>query len=74
MKIDGRITLALVFAVFIEAAGGFIWAGQASARLDAAETRIAELQNVNERLARIEEQVDQARQSLARIERRLERD
>lgn len=74
MKVDNKITLALIAAVFLEAAGGFVWAGQASARLDAAEARIAEASGISERLARLEEQMAQARQSLTRIERRLERE
>lgn len=72
MKIDPRITLALILALFLETAGGLIWAGRAAARLDEVERAVAMQPEVAERLARLEEQVADARQSLARIERRLD--
>jgi len=73
VKLDSRLTAALLFAMFIEAAGGFIWAGQASARIVAVEQRLQASPEVAERLARLEEQVNAARASLARIEARLDR-
>lgn len=74
MKFDPRITIALLFAVFMEAAGGFVWAGQASARLVTIEKRLEASPEVAERLARLEEQVSDARATLARIEHRLDRE
>lgn len=73
MKIDSRVTLALILALFLETAGGLIWAGRAAARLDEVERAVATQPEVAERLARLEEQVSDARRSLARIEDRLER-
>lgn len=72
MKIDARVTWALLLALFIETGGAFIWAGRASARLDEVERAVATQPEVAERLARLEEQVSDARRSLARIERRLD--
>lgn len=72
MKIDPRITLALIFALFLETAGGLIWAGRAAARLDEVERAVAIQPEVAERLARLEVQVANARQSLARIEGKLD--
>ncbi len=72
MRIDPRVTLALIFALFLETAGGLIWAGRAAARLDAVERSIATQPEVAERLARLEEQIADARRSLTRIERRLD--
>jgi hypothetical protein len=72
VKFDRRLTLALVFAVFVEAAGGFVRAGQASARLANVEQRVQASPEVAERLARLEEQISEARRALARIERRLD--
>jgi hypothetical protein len=72
MKIDPRITLALIFALFLETAGGLIWAGRAAARLDEVERAVATQPEVAERLARLEVQVADARQSLARIEGKLD--
>ncbi len=73
MKIDARVTLALILALFLETAGGLIWAGRAAARLDEVERAMATQPEVAERLARLEEQVTDARRSLARIEQRLDR-
>jgi hypothetical protein len=72
VKIDPRITLALILALFLETAGGLVWAGRAAARLDEVERAVATQPEVAERLARLEEQVSDARRSLARIEARLD--
>jgi len=55
MKIDPRITLALILALFLETAGGLIWAGRAAARLEEVERAVATQPEVAERLARMEE-------------------
>lgn len=73
MRIDPRITLALILALFLETAGGLMWAGRAAARLEEVERAVATQPEVAERLARLEEQVGEARRSLSRIEERLER-
>lgn len=73
MSFDPKITVALVVTIFLQTAGAFIWAGQASARLDAVERGVQASPEVAERLARLEEQVADARRALARIEQRLER-
>jgi len=72
MRIDPRVTLALILALILETAGGLIWAGRAAARLEEVERAVATQSEVAERLARLEEQVADARRSLARIERRLD--
>jgi hypothetical protein len=72
LAIDPRITFALIFALFLETAGGLMWAGRAAARLEEVERAVATQPEVAERLARLEEQVAEARRSLARIEQRLE--
>ncbi|MBL8545625.1 MAG: hypothetical protein JNL81_04130 [Hyphomonadaceae bacterium] len=72
MKIDARITFALILALFLETAGGLMWAGRAAARLDDVERAVATQPEVAERLARLEEQVSEARRSLSRIEARLD--
>ncbi len=73
MRLDPRITLAVIATVFVQIGGVFLWAGGQSARLHAVETRIESQTLSAERLARLEAQVDQARASLARIEDRLDR-
>jgi hypothetical protein len=74
MKIDARVTLALILALILETAGGLIWAGRAAARLEEVERAVATQPEVAERLARLEEQMTDARRSLGRIERRLDDD
>lgn len=71
MKFDPRIGYALIFTLFVQAAGAFVWAGQASARLSAVEERAGP--EIAERLARLEEQVGECRRALARIEEKLGR-
>jgi hypothetical protein len=72
LAVDPRITFALIFALFLETAGGLIWAGRAAARLEEVERAVATQPEVAERLARLEEQMADARRSLARIEQRLD--
>jgi hypothetical protein len=72
LAVDPRITFALIFALFLETAGGLIWAGRAAARLDAVERAVATQPEVAERLARLEEQITEARHSMARIEPKLD--
>lgn len=71
MKFDPRVTYALILALFLETAGGLIWTGRAAARLDEVERVVSRQADVIERLARLEEQLSEARRSLTRIERRL---
>jgi len=72
MKFDPRVTYALILALFLETSGGLIWAGRAAARLEEVERAVATQPEVAERLARLEEQVADARRSLTRIERKLD--
>jgi len=71
MKFDRTITLSIIFAISIQTAGALMWAGAAEARLTALETRAEKAPPVSERLARLEEQMIMARQSLSRIEHQL---
>lgn len=77
LQIDRTVTFGLVLAVLIQTAGALLWAGAAEARLSALETQSAidapMTLPVAERLARLEEQMLMARQSLGRIEARMER-
>ena len=72
MKLDPRVTLALILALFLETAGGLIWAGRATARLEEVERAVETQPEVAERLARLEEQLADTRRTLTRIEERLE--
>jgi len=72
IAVDPRVTFALILALFLQTAGGLIWAGRAAARLEVVERAVATQPEVAERLARLEEQVTEARRALTRIERRLD--
>ena len=72
LRMDRTITFSLVVAVLVQTAGALLWAGAAEARLSQLETQAAADLPVAERLARLEEQMLGVRQSLTRIERRLD--
>jgi hypothetical protein len=72
MKIDMKITAAVILAVVIETCGVMLWAGAQAQRLDEMEARLELQRPVAERLARLETQVANAQASLDRIERRLD--
>ena len=72
LRMDRTITLSLVVAVLVQTAGALLWAGAAEARLSQLEIQAAADLPVAEQLARLEEQMIGARQSLTRIERRLD--
>ena len=67
-----RIPVALAVALGVQTVGGLVWAGGAAARIAALEERVGEQRLVAERLARLEEQGIATRQTVERIERRLE--
>ncbi|PHS27699.1 MAG: hypothetical protein COA84_03895 [Robiginitomaculum sp.] len=69
----GHISLALILTIVLQSAAALLWAGAAAERINQLERRTADQDGVSERLARLEEQVGQARASLNRIEKRLER-
>ncbi len=72
-RLDRQISAAVLVAVAIQAAAALLWAGKASARIDEMQRRLEAQAPVAERLARLEAQADATRQSLIRIEAKLER-
>ncbi|MEO9971740.1 MAG: hypothetical protein ABJG15_18230 [Hyphomonadaceae bacterium] len=72
MKIDRRVTLALIFAVLMQTAGALVWAGGAGERLSAVEHEIDERRDVAERLARLETELGSVLMQLDRIERKID--
>lgn len=71
-RLDRTVTLSIVFALCVQTAGALIWAGSAAARLETLERRVELTAPISERMARLEEQMLMARESLIRIERQLE--
>lgn len=72
-RLDRQISAAVLVAVALQAAAALLWAGKASARIDEVQRRLEAQAPVAERLARLEEQAEASRQSLDRIEAKLER-
>lgn len=72
LHVDRTITFGLVLTVVMQTAGALLWVGAAEARLSQLETLASADVPLTERLARLEEQMIGARQSLNRIERRLD--
>ncbi|MAL09660.1 MAG: hypothetical protein CMF74_08355 [Maricaulis sp.] len=71
-RIERSVTLGVIVALALQTGGALIWAGAAGERLDRLERQTSALTTTGERLARLEEQIGQARESLNRIERRLD--
>ena len=71
-RLDRQVTLAVIITIAIQAGGGLMWAGRASAKIDELQRRVESQGEVAERLTRLEEQMNAARVTLERLERRLE--
>lgn len=71
MKMEAKVTLGLLFAFFVQAAGGLVWAGAAVQRIDVLEQSVDERRPVLERLARVEAELSAMRHQLDRIEDHL---
>ena len=65
---DRTITLALILTIIVETAGALLWAGTMDHRVETLEI-VAELRRpIDRRLTRLEVQVMNIRDTLARIE------
>ena len=69
---DRTIGFALVATVVLETAGAMHWAGRLSQRVSQLEIKAQLTHPINLRLARLEEQMSAARNSLLRIEADLD--
>lgn len=72
LRLDRTITLSVILTIVLQTGGALLWVGAAEARLETLESRAEVNLSVSERLVRLEEQMLMARQSLTRIERRLD--
>ena len=71
--LDRRLPAALVAAFLLQTAGALFWAGSAAERITVLEKTAANNQAAIERVAVLEEQVTTIKQSLDRIEAKLDR-
>jgi len=67
-----QITLGVLVALLVQTSGALIWFGQVGERLDQLERTTTRQVPLAERLARLEAEMRLARESLTRIERRME--
>ncbi len=72
LKLERTVSIGIIVTLAIQSAGVLMWGGAAEARLQSLEKTTSASPLVVERMARLEEQMIMARQSLARIERRLD--
>lgn len=72
-KLDRHIPVALVVTILLQTGIALMWSGAAAERLSTLEGRSARTDEVIERTARLEEQSQAMRASLARIEEKLDR-
>lgn len=70
--LDRRVPIALIAAMTIQTAGALVWAGAAMQRMDYVEREVAASAMMGERTARLEEQIRYLRQSVDRIETKLD--
>jgi uncharacterized coiled-coil protein SlyX len=68
-----RIPAALVAAFLLQTAGALFWAGSAAERITVLERTVSGDQAAIEKVAVLEEQVGEMKQSLDRIETKLDR-
>ncbi|MBI1360936.1 MAG: hypothetical protein GC155_11715 [Alphaproteobacteria bacterium] len=70
--VEKKVTVAVLFAMAMEAAGALVWAGEASQRLSEVEGRVAAQSGLDERMARMEVRLELASAQLSRIEKKLD--
>ncbi|WP_417498070.1 hypothetical protein [Maricaulis sp.] len=67
-----QVTLGVVLALVLQTSGALVWFGRVGERLDQLERDNARQSALAERMAGLEAEVRLARESLVRIERRME--
>ena len=72
LRVERTVSLGIIVTLAIQSAGALMWGGAADARIKTLEQTARTSPPVAERLARLEEQMNMARQSLERIETRLD--
>lgn len=72
MKVDKRLTLAVILALFIQTGGALIWAGAAAERLETLENEQAFRRAYLIRTVQIETELEAMQAQLARIEAKID--
>lgn len=71
--LDRRVNLSIIITIVLQCVVFGFYAGQTSAAVETLQEQVAALQNTQERLTRVETQLDGANTLLNRIDTRLER-
>jgi len=71
-QLQRQITLGVLMALLLQTSGALIWFGRVGERLDQLERTTTRQVPLAERLASLEAEMRLARESLTRIERRME--
>ncbi len=74
LKLDRTVGIGIIVTLAIQSGGAFMWGGSAEARLQNLEKTTTTNPLITERIVRMEEQMTMVRQSLERIERRLDQE
>ena len=69
---EPQATIALGGALVMQAVAALVWAGAAAERLEQLEERVDASQELRVRTARLEEQAGHIRETVGRIERKLD--
>ncbi len=69
---EPKILLALGSIILAQTVTALLWAGAAAERLTQLETKVDHTQALIERTARLEEQTDHIRETLVRIEQKID--
>lgn len=67
-----QVTLGVLLAIGLQTSGALIWSGRVAERLDRLEGETGRQGELAERLAGLEAEMRLARETLVRIERRME--
>ena len=70
-RVDKRIPIALLLTLFIQIAAGIIWATQLNARVDNLENEAGASAGFGEKLARIDERLQNLKQDMEFIKREV---
>ena len=69
---EPQLSIALGGALVVQAIAGLVWAGAAAERLEQLERRVDASQELRVRTARLEEQAIHIRQTVVRIEDKID--
>lgn len=70
--LDKRVPIALIFAILVQTAAIFMWVGALSSRVSELEIKANRAMDIGDRVIRVESDVSYMRNSVERIEKKLD--